>query len=272
MLRSEFHASLPSVWRCERSLALLANLITNLLYALAALRLALELFVRLLRYRWFRIALSVVVGWRWDWLWHYFRFETWDSPIGAYLNAPPSGRWWPLGALQDEGPIRRDIYVRDRLENGEYVTEKFWVDLIEFSETQLRERLKFLTAPSSDEDSRRGRSRRGRDTFQGQRLRQYNFERSVYDWNLLYPRMKWNKELGEYERHPHAQEPIKINRREVSSEVRREVFGGLSGHTAEQINSEIDMLNEPPEELPEVRDDESGEVIDEAVETPTAVS
>lgn len=160
------------------------------------------------------------------------------------------------------GPVKRDIFVREiDMEDNENVV-KYWVKIIELSERDLRARMKFLTAPASDEDSRRGRSRRSRSDFHVERMRQYNFEKTVKDWNLVFPPTVWDESLEERRPHPKAGDPIPLNRGSIED---------LPAHVSEQINDAIDQLNEPPEELPEVRDEE-GNVVEEAVEDPLGVS
>ena len=207
------------------------------------------------------LALLLLMG-RWEAAWFRFRGLTWDTRIGWWLNARTE-RSDPLAGSM--GPVKRDIFRREiDMEDNETVV-KYWVKIIELSEKDVRDRMKFLTAPASDEDSRRGRSRRGRSDFHVERMRQYNFEKTVKSWNLVYPPTEWVEGTGDdgYRReHPKAGEPMPLNRQSIED---------LEAHVSEQINDHIDALNEPPEELPEVRD-EDGEIIDEAVESPLVVN
>jgi hypothetical protein len=195
----------------------------------------------------------------------WFRRVTFDSRIGWILNSHRRRRFL-LGVLQDYEPIAKDIIVRDRDMEGNLYVETFEVKLVELSEKDLRLRQKFLGSRGSDEDSRRGRSSRGRsrdDDIQIQRVRQYNMEKSIEDWNFVYPRTFWDKDAGVRKPHPQAGEPLPLNRDSIEN---------LGGATSEQINDAIDEINEPPNELPEVRDSETGEKLEDAVHSPTEES
>lgn len=175
-----------------------------------------------------------------------------------------------MGVFQDYEPIEWDIVVRDKdVDNNEYV-ETFHVFLQELSEDQLRLRQKFLGSRSkSDEDSRRGRSSRSRrrdEDIEIQRIRQYNMEASIVGWDFVYPRSYWDRNAKRRVKHPQAQEPIPF-----TDDTKRKFISTLSGSVGEQINDAIDEINEPPNELPEVRS-ENGEVLEAAVHSPTEAS
>jgi len=206
----------------------------------------------------FRILVLLLLMREWETIWCWLRYLTWDTKIGWWANAHPYRRY----LLSDLGPVRREILVRDIDMDGKEYVEKFWVDLEEMSEVDLRRRMKFLTEPGSDEDSRRGRSSRGRSDFHPERMRQYNMEKSVVDWNLVYPRTIYDRPSKTRSEHPKAQQPRPVSREEMAN---------LPASVSEQINDEIDDLNAPPEELPEVRD-ENGNVEQEAVESPMVPS
>lgn len=146
--------------------------------------------------------------------------------------------------------------------DGKVVVETKHVYLVEFSEDDLRMRQKMLSTPASTEDSRRGRSSRGRQDIQIQRLREFNFNRAIVGWDFTYPRSYFDRAEGIRKEHPKAGEPFE----RTPENVRK-----LSGSVAEQIDDAINEINEPPEELPEVRS-ESGQVLERAVETPSEAS
>lgn len=142
--------------------------------------------------------------------------------------------------------------------DGEGWSGKVWI--VELSEDDLRMRQKFLMEKGSSENSRRGRAQRNRsEDFHPERMRQFNFEKSIIDWDFVYPNKTFNRESRQWEDHPQAGQKVQVN---------RETIKNIRGRVAEQIEQAIDDLNGAPEELPEVRDEE-GNVVEEAVESPT---
>lgn len=157
--------------------------------------------------------------------------------------------------MANSRPIEREINDDD----GNVATIK----VRKFSEKDIRAREKFLGEPVSTEEGRRGRSARGRgQSIQLQRVRQFNFERGLVDWPFIYPDMRWDEENQEMVKHPKAGQKVPVNRTEIEN---------LDASISEQINDILNEVNEPPAELPELRDEE-GNLVEEAQETPTELS
>lgn len=154
--------------------------------------------------------------------------------------------------------------------------EVYKIKILRFSERMMQDRLDFLSRPDAEdkEQSRRGRSKRGRRDNtrpQMQRLRQFNFTRGVKWWNFVYPEKvevldeygnpEVNQETGEVLTKPHPQAGLRIP-------LTLDAFLDLDSSVSEQILDHIDELNEPVDEMPEVRD-ENGQVEQEAEHSPT---
>lgn len=209
-----------------------------------------------LRYRW------ILLKWDWHYAYWTFRHETFDTRIGWWLNSQPHRRWLEkLGTFKwrrDSKLVERDIQD----DEGNTAT----IGILRFSEKDIRKREQFLSQPASSEEknTRQGRSRRGRgdNTIQIQRIRQFNFEYGLRKWPFVYPDEVWDEERNEYVPHHRAGQPVPINRKEIED---------MGANISEQINDHLNEVNEPPAELPEVRDEE-GNVIEEAIETPMAAN
>lgn len=162
-----------------------------------------------------------------------------------------------MGFIVDLEPYEVKVVDKDR--DGTITVKRAW--LKEFSEVDVKDRTKELSRPISDEESRRGRSSRGRDNVHIERIRLFNFKRGVIDWELTYPETTWNPTTKT--RHPHPQAGQVIPRND-------ETYWLIPERIMDQIQEEINSLNEPPE-LPEERDEE-GNVIQPEVQSPTELS
>ncbi len=156
-----------------------------------------------------------------------------------------------MGVLISRRPVEREVLTED--EDGNIEKWKIWIR--KFSNKDVEDRTKILSQQVSNEDSRRGRSSRGRDnSIHVERIRLFNFERGLDDWNFVYPQEYWDTQQKAMVPHPKAGQPVPITRDVYYFE--------LDEATTDQIVNAIDALNEPPEELQEIRD-ENGEVTQE---------
>jgi len=163
-----------------------------------------------------------------------------------------------LGLLVDHEPIRVDVLDKDPRTGEE---NWYWATIREFSEEDVSRRTKVMQAPVSNEESRRGRSRRGRDQVHVERIRVFNFENAVEDWNFTYPETYYDRDQGRRIKHPKAGQVMPRN---------RETFFQIPERIMTQLQDEINAINEPPE-TPEIRD-EDGEVTQEAEDSPTELN
>ena len=166
-------------------------------------------------------------------------------------------RWSLLGCIVDLEPHEIEVVDKDR--HGNVEVYKAWIK--EFSEADVRDRTKELSRPVSTEESRRGRSSRGRDSVHVERIRLFNFKRGVEDWTLSYPEDVWDPKQKMRVPHPRAGEIIPRN---------DETYWIIPERIMDQIQDAINDLNEPPE-IPEERDEE-GNVIQPEVQSPLASS
>lgn len=161
-----------------------------------------------------------------------------------------------MALVVDRRPRKRDIIDRD--EDGNEEIYHIWIR--EFSEADVKVRTQLLSAQVSEEDSRRGRSQRGKQQQQVhvERIRVFNFERGVKEWDFVFPDEYWDETEEVLKPHPKAGEPMPIN---------REIFEIIPERIMDQIQDYINALNEPPDELPEVRD-ENGQVTQKEEHSP----
>jgi hypothetical protein len=197
---------------------------------------------------------------KWDWfmaVW-VMRYETFDLRLSWHPVLKSYRRWLdklPFKWRVNKEPIKRTLTDEDGNEGNVWVQK--------FSEKDIRKREQFLSQPASTEETRRGRSRRGRDsTIQIQRIRQFNFEYGLYDTDFVYPDEYWDEDQKKMVPHPKAGDKVPVT---------REAIEEMDASVSEQVNDFLNEVNEPPAELPEIRDEE-GNVIEEAVETPTVLN
>lgn len=153
--------------------------------------------------------------------------------------------------ITDLEPVEVELFYKDR-KTGEFKEGKAWIK--EFDEKDVEVRTRILQQPVSNESSRRGRSRRGRDQLHIERIRQFNFERGVLEWDLTYPDEVWDPNQKKRVPHPQAGEVIPIN---------RQTYYIIPERVMDQIQEAINELNEPPEMLEDVRDEDRDEDRDE---------
>lgn len=195
-----------------------------------------------------------------------FRHLTFSTRFGHALNRLPvnleawiARRFPLLSVLISRRPIEREVLTED--DEGNVEKWKIWIR--KFSNKDVEDRTKIMSQPVSTEESRRGRSSRGRDSIHVERIRLFNFERGLVDWNFTYPAEYWDDDAKAMRPHPQAGQKVPINRHVYYHE--------LDEATTDQIVNAIDALNEPPEELAEIRD-EDGTVTQEEQHTPTEPS
>lgn len=190
----------------------------------------------------------------------WFRRRTFATQLWWDLDDALLGfrRRWPLlGCIVDLEPHEIEVVDKDR--HGNTTVYKAWIK--EFSEVDVRDRTREISRPVSTEESRRGRSSRGRDSVHVDRIRLFNFKRGVQGWNLPYPEDVWDPQQEMRVPHPLAGQIIPRN---------DETYWIIPERIMDQIQDEINALNEPAE-IPEERDEE-GNVIQPEVHSPLVSS
>lgn len=164
-----------------------------------------------------------------------------------------------MALVVDLEPRKRKIIDRDESGSEEF----YYVWIKEFSEADVKVRTQLLSAQVSDEDSRRGRQQRNKQQqMHIERIRVFNFERGVVKWDFVFPETYWDEIEEVRKPHPRAGEIMPIN---------RETFEIIPERIMDQIIDYINALNEPPDELPEVRD-EDGQLVQEETHSPLVQS
>jgi hypothetical protein len=210
----------------------------------------------LLEFRTTRAILLLIIQGRYETLWLWFRWVSWNWRVGWWINARTYRRLFlPFNWKRDKKLIERELHD----DEGNVAKIK----VMRFSEGDIRARMKFLSEPVSSEEGRRGRSSRGRDqSIQIQRLRQFNFEAGLKEWPFVFPDQEWDEGLMRYVDHPQAGQPVPL---------KREYITEMDARISEQIDAILSEINEPPAELPEVVDEE-GNVVEEAQESPLVLN
>ena len=165
-----------------------------------------------------------------------------------------------MALIVDLEPKKIQVIDED-YDSGEKTYYNVWIR--EFSEADVKVRTRLLSANISEEDSRRGRSQRGQQgggqrEIHIERIRQFNFERGVVKWDFVYPETYWDETEMVRKPHPQAGQMMPIT---------REIYELIPERIMDQIVNKISALNEPPEELPEIRD-ENGHVTQEEQHSP----